>query len=133
ITQRNCHKENARAFVELLKREGVRERFILLLGGPRIDRKLAIELGFDAGFGPGTTPGDVASFIVERLVPKTQGSPVLRRATIPRRPSGSGPRASGRRGALPSGTFRIGEIKATRARTHGSERHARHVEASPLK
>ena len=29
---------------------------MLLLGGPRIDHKLALELGFDAGFGPGTKP-----------------------------------------------------------------------------
>ena len=36
----------------------------LLLGGPRIDHRLALELGFDAGFGPGTKPSDVANFIV---------------------------------------------------------------------
>ncbi len=67
ITQRNCHKENARALVDLLERHGERQRFILLLGGPRIDHKLALELGFDAGFGPGTRPGDVASFLVHKL------------------------------------------------------------------
>jgi beta-lysine 5,6-aminomutase beta subunit len=37
----------------------------MLLGGPRIDHKLALELGYDAGFGPGTKPSDVASFLVE--------------------------------------------------------------------
>jgi beta-lysine 5,6-aminomutase beta subunit len=67
ITQRNCHKENAAALVEHLKKRGVRDRFLLLLGGPRIDHKLALELGFDAGFGPGTRPSEVASFLVERL------------------------------------------------------------------
>jgi beta-lysine 5,6-aminomutase beta subunit len=67
ITQRNCHKENAAAFVELLKKQGWRDKVTLLLGGPRIDHKLALELGFDAGFGPGTKPGEVASFIVDRL------------------------------------------------------------------
>lgn len=67
ITQRNCHKENAAAFVELAKSEGWRKNVILLLGGPRIDHKLALELGFDAGFGPGTKPSDVASFLVECL------------------------------------------------------------------
>jgi beta-lysine 5,6-aminomutase beta subunit len=67
ITQRNCHKENALAFVELLKKHGYRDRVVLLLGGPRIDHKLALELGFDAGYGPGTKPGDVASFLVEKL------------------------------------------------------------------
>jgi len=67
ITQRNCHKENAAAFIELVTRQGWRDKVTLLLGGPRIDHKLALELGFDAGFGPGTKPGEVASFIVDRL------------------------------------------------------------------
>ena len=67
ITQRNCHKENALAFVELAKREGWRKDVLLLLGGPRIDHKLALELGFDAGFGPGTKPSDIASYLVEQL------------------------------------------------------------------
>ena len=67
ITQRNCHKENGRALVELLERRGLRQRFLLLFGGPRVDHKLALELGFDAGFGTGTRPGDVASFLVHRL------------------------------------------------------------------
>ncbi|WP_437281803.1 OAM dimerization domain-containing protein [Sorangium sp. So ce375] len=68
ITQRNCHKENAAALVELATRQGFRDKVILLLGGPRIDHNLAVELGFDAGFGPGTKPITVASFLIERLV-----------------------------------------------------------------
>jgi beta-lysine 5,6-aminomutase beta subunit len=67
ITQRNCHKENGRALVELLEREGWRRDVILLFGGPRVDHQLGLELGFDAGFGPGTKPGDVASFLVDKL------------------------------------------------------------------
>ena len=67
ITQRNCHKENGRALVELLEHEGWRREVVLLFGGPRVDHQLALELGFDAGFGPGTKPGDVASYLVERL------------------------------------------------------------------
>jgi beta-lysine 5,6-aminomutase beta subunit len=67
ITQRNCHKENGRALVELLELEGWRSEVILLFGGPRVDHQLALELGFDAGFGPGTKPGDVASYLVDRL------------------------------------------------------------------
>lgn len=67
ITQRNCHKDNARALIDLLERRGERGKFIMLLGGPRIDHKLGLELGFDAGFGPGTRPGDVASFLVHKL------------------------------------------------------------------
>ena len=67
ITQRNCHKENGAALIALAKKEGWRHQVVMLFGGPRIDHKLALELGFDAGFGPGTKPGDVASFLVERL------------------------------------------------------------------
>jgi beta-lysine 5,6-aminomutase beta subunit len=67
ITQRNCHKENGRSLVELLERQGWRRDVLLLFGGPRVDHQMALELGFDAGFGPGTKPGDVASYIVERL------------------------------------------------------------------
>jgi beta-lysine 5,6-aminomutase beta subunit len=67
ITQRNCHKENGRSFVELLERQGWRGDVVLLFGGPRVDHQMALELGFDAGFGPGTKPADVASYIVERL------------------------------------------------------------------
>ncbi len=67
ITQRNCHKENGRALVELLDREGWRKDVILLFGGPRVDHQLALELGFDAGFGPGTKPSDVASYLVDKL------------------------------------------------------------------
>ena len=65
ITQRNCHKENALALIELAKKQGWRSKVVMLLGGPRIDHKLALELGFDAGFGPGTKPSVVASFLVE--------------------------------------------------------------------
>ncbi len=71
ITQRDCHKENARALVDLLVAQGWRDKVLLLLGGPRIDNKLARELGFDAGFGPGTVPSLVAAYVVERLVPKS--------------------------------------------------------------
>jgi beta-lysine 5,6-aminomutase beta subunit len=68
ITQRNCHKENAAALIDLLKKQGLRDKFILLLGGPRIDHQLAVDLGFDAGFGHGTKPSTVAAFLVERLI-----------------------------------------------------------------
>jgi beta-lysine 5,6-aminomutase beta subunit len=67
ITQRNCHKENGRALVDLLVREGWRNDVILLFGGPRVDHAMALELGFDAGFGPGTKPSDVARFLVGRM------------------------------------------------------------------
>src|SRR5271166_2724715 len=67
ITQRNCHRENAQAFARLLDEQGWRADVALLLGGPRVDHALALELGFDAGFGTGTKPSDVASYLVEKL------------------------------------------------------------------
>ena len=72
ITQRGCHKENGRDLVELLKRRGERDRFLLVLGGPRIDQRLSLSLGFDAGFGPGCLPRHVAAFIVERLIERQE-------------------------------------------------------------
>ncbi|HET7755238.1 MAG TPA: OAM dimerization domain-containing protein, partial [Anaeromyxobacteraceae bacterium] len=59
VTQRDVHKENARQLIDELERLGVRSSVIAILGGPRIDHRMAVELGFDAGFGPGTRPSDV--------------------------------------------------------------------------
>jgi beta-lysine 5,6-aminomutase beta subunit len=73
ITQRNCHKENAAALVDLLEKQGLRRNVLLLLGGPRIDHKLALELGYDAGFGPGTKPAVVAAFIATHVQERAQG------------------------------------------------------------
>ena len=70
--QCNSHKENASALIKLLKERDLRERFLLLFGGPRVDHKLALELGFDAGFGPGTLPKHVATFIVTRLIERNE-------------------------------------------------------------
>jgi len=67
VTQRNCHKDNAQALIDLLRASGYRDKVLLLLGGPRIDHKLALELGYDAGFGPGTKPSEVATYLVHRL------------------------------------------------------------------
>jgi beta-lysine 5,6-aminomutase beta subunit len=64
VTQRDVHKDNARALIDELGRLGIRDRITTILGGPRIDHRLAVELGYDAGFGPGTKPSDVANFVV---------------------------------------------------------------------
>jgi beta-lysine 5,6-aminomutase beta subunit len=68
VTQRDVHKDNSRQFVEEAKKQGLYGKVTLLLGGPRVDHKLALELGFDAGFGPGTKPSDVANFIVHQVL-----------------------------------------------------------------
>jgi beta-lysine 5,6-aminomutase beta subunit len=70
VTQRDVHKENARQFMAALEAGGLKNKVIALLGGPRIDHKLALELGFDAGFGPGTKPSDVANYIAAHLFQK---------------------------------------------------------------
>jgi beta-lysine 5,6-aminomutase beta subunit len=75
VTQRDVHKENARQLLDELTRLGCREKVVALLGGPRIDHRLALELGFDAGFGPGTRPSDVANFIVAEVL-RRLGKPV---------------------------------------------------------
>jgi beta-lysine 5,6-aminomutase beta subunit len=70
VTQRDVHKDNSRQFIDAAKAAGVHGKMILLLGGPRVDHKLALELGFDAGFGPGTKPSDVANYIVHQVLKK---------------------------------------------------------------
>lgn len=67
ITQRDVHKDNSRALIDLARSRGQRD-LLFLLGGPRIDHKLARELGFDAGFGPGTRPSQVASYVVSEYL-----------------------------------------------------------------
>jgi beta-lysine 5,6-aminomutase beta subunit len=67
MTQRDLHIENSQQLLDLAKKQNQRG-MLFLLGGPRIDHKLASELGFDAGFGPGTKPSQVASYIVDTLI-----------------------------------------------------------------
>lgn len=68
VTQKDVHIPNLTELVELLEAERLRDRLVLICGGPRISHELAIELGFDAGFGGGTLPPHVASFIVQEMV-----------------------------------------------------------------
>lgn len=68
VTQRDVHKDNARQFIEDAKEAGVHGKMVLLFGGPRVDHKLALSLGFDAGFGPGTRPSDVANYVVHQVL-----------------------------------------------------------------
>ena len=70
VTQKDVHVRNLTAFVELLEAEGLRDRFITVVGGPRITHALARELGYDAGFGPGRHANDVALFAVRTLIEK---------------------------------------------------------------
>jgi beta-lysine 5,6-aminomutase beta subunit len=75
VTQRDVHKDNSRHFIDAAKASGLAGKTLLLLGGPRVDHKLALELGFDAGFGPGTKPSDVANFIVHAMLKRLGKEP----------------------------------------------------------
>lgn len=68
VTQKNVHIQNLTNLVELLEAEGIREKIILICGGPRITHELAKELGYDAGFGPGKYADDVATFAAFEIV-----------------------------------------------------------------
>ena len=68
VTQKDVHIKNLVNMVELLEAEGLRDRFILIVGGPRITHELAKELGYDAGFGPKKFAEDVASFFAQEFV-----------------------------------------------------------------
>lgn len=71
VTQRDAHLHNAKemsaAFREALPPG---KRPLLVVGGPRFDENDADELGVDRIFARRTTPGDVASYLVHRIVPR---------------------------------------------------------------
>ncbi len=68
VTQKDVHIKNMVELIELLEAEGLRDKWIVACGGPRITHELAKELGFDAGFGMNTYADDVASFIAQEFV-----------------------------------------------------------------
>ncbi|HZO93383.1 MAG TPA: OAM dimerization domain-containing protein [Candidatus Baltobacteraceae bacterium] len=67
VTQKGSDIANFTALAELLEADDLRERVLLIAGGPRVTNLLAAELGYDAGFGRGTLPSEVATFIARRL------------------------------------------------------------------
>ena len=68
VTQKDIHIQNLTNMVELLEAEGMRDKVILVCGGPRISHELAQELGYDADFGPHKYAEDVASFVLTEIV-----------------------------------------------------------------
>lgn len=67
VTQKGSDIKNFTELGELLEAEGLRDRVVLICGGPRVTNLMASELGYDAGFGRGTLPSEVASFIAVTL------------------------------------------------------------------
>jgi len=74
VTQRDAHihgvKEMSAAFREAYPRDRVP---LLVVGGPRFDEAMAAELGVDRVFVRGTTPGEVASYLVDAVVTSGRG------------------------------------------------------------
>ena len=68
VTQKDVHLQNLTNMVELLEAEGIRDKVVLVCGGPRISHELAQELGYDAGFSAGSFAEDVASFVLTEIV-----------------------------------------------------------------
>ena len=72
VTQKNVHMHNLTKLIELAEAEGVRDRYLFIVGGPRISHAFAKELGYDAGFGPGSNAAMVASYIAQELVARME-------------------------------------------------------------
>ena len=68
VTQKDVHITNLVEMVELLEAENMRDKLVLVCGGPRVNHELAKELGYDPGFGGGKYSEDVATFVVREMV-----------------------------------------------------------------
>ncbi|HVO29565.1 MAG TPA: OAM dimerization domain-containing protein [bacterium] len=68
ITQHDIHVENLKDLMHELEKAGLKEKVIVVAGGPRVTHRLAVELGFDAGFGRGAVPSEVASYLAQELI-----------------------------------------------------------------
>ena len=75
VTQRDAHLLNTRemsaAFREAFPPA---RRPLLVVGGPRFDEAMAADLGVDRVFSRGTTPGEVASYLVHRVLTERRTS-----------------------------------------------------------
>ena len=67
VTQKDIHIKNLTKMIELVEAEGLRDKLILICGGPRISHELAQELGYDAGFGPGKYAEHVMSYVMQEV------------------------------------------------------------------
>ena len=74
VTQKDIHIKNMTNLIKLLNSKGCRDDFIVVVGGPKINNKLATELGFDAGFGRGTYAEHVGSFFVKKMADRLKES-----------------------------------------------------------
>lgn len=63
VTQRDAHIVHLKEVREALEAAGLRDRVVLIGGGPRFSSEQAAELGYDRIFGRATKPSDVASYL----------------------------------------------------------------------
>ena len=68
VDEKNVHINNLKEMMRLAEEKGVREKYIFVAGGPRLNHPVAVECGLDAGFGPGTLPSHVASYVVDEMI-----------------------------------------------------------------
>jgi beta-lysine 5,6-aminomutase beta subunit len=69
VTQRDAHILNTREMSAAFREAyPAGKRPLLIVGGPRFDESAAADLGVDRVFSRGTTPGEVASYLVDQLV-----------------------------------------------------------------
>lgn len=78
VTQQDQHLKGLRELARMIREKKISSHLVKIVGGPRIDHRIARSVGFDAGFGPGTKPSQVANYIVHELI--------SHHAPVPRRP-----------------------------------------------
>jgi beta-lysine 5,6-aminomutase beta subunit len=73
VTQRDAHIVHLREVRDALEEAGLRDRIVLVGGGPRFTPDQAAELGYDRIFGRGTTPSEVASYLTWAVTERVAG------------------------------------------------------------
>jgi beta-lysine 5,6-aminomutase beta subunit len=63
VTQRDAHIYHLSEVKDALQQASLRDRLVLVGGGPRFSPEQAAELGYDRIFGRNTKPSEVASFL----------------------------------------------------------------------
>jgi beta-lysine 5,6-aminomutase beta subunit len=75
VTQRDAHLHHLEAVRRALEEAGLRERVLLVGGGPRLAPEQAKDLGYDRIFGRGTKPSEVASYLAWAIARRGPASP----------------------------------------------------------
>lgn len=72
VTQHNIHLKDMKDLISKAEKMKLRDKMIFIAGGPRVTHPMALECGFDAGFGVGAKPSEVASYLVDEFIRKSQ-------------------------------------------------------------